>query len=123
MHVNFDPNSPAEAEVLFNDFLKLDIRIGEVINIEGFPEARTPSYKVWLDFGCGVGVKKSSAQITDHYKKEELVGRKLLAVINFPKRQIAGFLSEALVLGLADKDGKIVLLNTDQEVPKGSRLL
>lgn len=123
MHINFNPNSPAETEVLFNDFLKLDIRIGRVTEVKDFPKAKNSSYKVWLDFGSGIGIKKSSAQITDHYKKEDLVGRQLLAVVNFPKRQIADFTSEVLILGLADESGKIILLRADKKVSLGSRLL
>ena len=111
------------AEISFEDFLKVDIRTGEVIRAESFPEARKPAIKLWVDFGEELGVKKSSAQITVHYTPEELVGRTVMAVVNFPPRQIGPFMSEILVLGYEDTDGAIVLAAPDHAVPKGSRLM
>ncbi|MDR5659317.1 tRNA-binding protein [Serpentinicella sp. ANB-PHB4] len=102
----------------FND---LDIRVGEVIQAEDFPEARNPSYKLYIDFGGFIGIKKSSAQITELYNKEQLLGRQVLAVINFPPRQIANFISEVLVLGVYTKDG-VALIQPDQKVTKGDKL-
>jgi tRNA-binding protein len=104
------------------DFLKLDIRVGTVVRAEPFPEARKPAIKLWVDFGPELGERKSSAQITVHYKPEELVGRQVLAVVNFPPRQIGPIRSEILVLGVSDADGAIVLLGPDQPVPDGSRM-
>ncbi|MBC76359.1 MAG: tRNA-binding protein [Halobacteriovoraceae bacterium] len=123
MHLNIDPSSPAGDEISFNQFLAVDIRVGEVLEVENFPEARKPSYKLKIDFGKGVGVKKSSAQITSHYSRESLVGKKVLAVVNFPPRQIGKFMSEVLVMGLADENNDIVLMSPDREVPNGARLL
>ncbi|WP_298301178.1 tRNA-binding protein [uncultured Erythrobacter sp.] len=111
------------ADISFDDFLKVDIRAGEVVKAEPFPEARKPAIKLWVDFGEELGVKKSSAQITDHYTPEGLVGRTIMAVVNFPPRQIGPFMSEILVLGFEDADGAIVLAAPDQSVPKGSRLI
>lgn len=111
------------AEITFDDFLKVDIRTGEVIKAEPFPEARKPAIKLWVDFGDTLGVKKSSAQITVHYTPEELLGRTVMAVVNFPPRQIGPFMSEVLVLGFEDVDGAIVLAAPDHNVPKGSRLM
>jgi len=103
------------------DFLKLDIRVGEIIKSEEFKEARKPAYKVWVDFGCEIGIKQSSAQITEKYKLDELVGKTVLGVVNFPKRQIANFMSEVLVLGVYTKDG-VVLIAPDKNVNKGDKL-
>ena len=107
--------------------LKIDVSeytlADEVIEVKDFPEARKPSYKLKIDFGEGVGIKKSSAQITTHYSIESLIGRKVLAVVNFPPRQIGKFMSEVLVMGLADENENIVLFNLDKEVPNGARLL
>ncbi|HEY8418273.1 MAG TPA: tRNA-binding protein [Limnochordales bacterium] len=100
------------------DFQKLDIRVGRVVDVRDFPEARKPAYRLWIDFG-ELGVKRSSAQITDLYKKEDLVGRLVVAVVNFPPKQIATFMSEVLVLGALDKLG-VVLLAPDREVPPGT---
>ena len=122
MHLDFDPSSLPSENIEFNQFLKVDMRIGEIIEVEDFPEARKPSYKLRIDFGVGVGVKKSSAQITKHYSKENLLGKKVLAVVNFPPRQIGKFMSEVLVLGMPDPNGEVVLVGPDQTVPLGGRL-
>jgi len=105
-----------------DDFLKVDIRVGTVLRAEPFPEARKPAYKLWVDYGPEIGEKKSSAQITAHYTPEELVGRQVLGVVNFPPRQIGPFMSEALVLGLHDEAGKVVLIGPDQPVPDGEKM-
>ena len=109
-------------DIDFTDFLKVDIRVGTVVDAQEFPEARQPAYKLWVDFGDVIGIKKSSAQITEHYTIEGLMGRKVAAVVNFPPRQIGPFMSEILVLGFPDTEGKIVLFAPDTEVPDGSRL-
>ena len=106
----------------FDDFLKVDIRVGEIVKAEPYPEARKPAIKLWVDFGDEIGVKKSSAQITVHYSVETLPGRKVLGVVNFPPRQIGKFMSEVLVLGVPDKDGEVVLLCPDKDVPIGGRM-
>ena len=114
---------PAPApQIAFDDFLKVDVRLGRVVKAEPFPEARKPAYKLTIDFGPTIGVKKSSAQITDLYTLEELVGRKVMAVVNFPPRQIGPVRSEVLVLGFPDAEGRIVLAAPDSEVPDGARL-
>lgn len=110
------------ADLDFDTFLKTDIRVGRVIRAEPYPEARNPSIKLWVDFGAEIGEKKTSAQITVHYSPEELVGRMVMGVINFPPRQIGKFMSEFLVLGVPDADGGIVLLAPDQDVPVGGRM-
>jgi len=110
------------AEISFDDFMKVDIRCGKVLRAEPFPEARKPAIKMWIDFGPEIGEKKTSAQVTAHYAPETLVGKQVLAVVNFPPRQIGPFMSEVLVLGLADANGDIVLLTPDQEVPIGGRM-
>ncbi|MEL6120696.1 MAG: tRNA-binding protein [Pseudomonadota bacterium] len=109
-------------EIGFDDFLKVDIRVGKIVRAEPFPEARKPAYKLWVDFGAEIGERKSSAQITAHYTPETLIGRQVMAVVNFPPRQIGPVRSEILVLGVSDADGGIVLLAPDQEVPLGSRM-
>ena len=110
------------AEIDFDDFMKVDIRVGKVVRAEPYPEARKPAIKLRVDFGGEIGVKKSSAQITDHYAPEDLVGRKVMAVVNFPPRQIGKFMSEVLVLGAPDADGEVVLLRPDLDVPIGGRM-
>lgn len=105
----------------FDDFLKLDIRVGEIIKAENFDKARKPAYKLWLDFGEEIGVKKSSAQITECYEREDLIGKQVLGVVNFPPRQIADFMSEVLVLGVYAEQG-VVLIKPDEFVKKGDRL-
>jgi tRNA-binding protein len=109
-------------EIAFDDFLKVDIRAGRVVRAEPFPEARKPAIKLWIDFGAGIGERRSSAQITAHYAPEALVGRTVLAVVNFPPRRIGPFVSEVLVLGLSDEAGDIVLAVPDRAVPAGARL-
>jgi tRNA-binding protein len=109
-------------EIGFDDFLKVDIRVGTVVRAEPFPEARKPAIKLWVDFGGELGVRKSSAQITAHYLPEDLIGRQVMAVVNFPARQIGPMRSEILVLGLPDGRGEIVLIAPDQAVPIGGRM-
>ena len=106
----------------FDDFLKVDIRCGVITRAEPYPEARKPAIKLWVNFGPELGEKKSSAQITRHYSPETLPGRQVLAVVNFPPRQIGKFMSEVLVLGVPDADGEVVLLTPDKDVPIGGRM-
>ncbi len=110
------------SEITFDDFMKVDIRVGVITRAEPFPEARKPAIKLWIDFGEELGEKKSSAQITKHYDVETLVGRKVMAVVNFPPRQIGPVMSEVLVLGVPDQDNEVVLLKPDLDVPTGGRL-
>lgn len=108
--------------ITFDDFLRVDIRVGTITRAEPFPEARKPAIKLWVDFGGDLGEKRSSAQITRHYAPETLVGRKVLAVVNFPPRQIGKVMSEVLVLGVPDEAGEVVLIRPDFDVPDGGRL-
>jgi tRNA-binding protein len=110
------------APITYDDFLKVDIRVGTVTRAEPFPEARKPAIKLWVDYGEEIGVRKSSAQITAHYTPEALVGRQVLGVVNFPPRQIGPFMSEALVLGLHDPGGAVVLIGPDHPVPNGEKM-
>lgn len=107
--------------ISFDEFAAVDVRVGEVTRAEPFPKARNPAYKLWIDFG-ELGVRKSSAQITTLYEAEALVGRQVMAVVNFPPRQIADFMSQVLVLGVPDESGNVVLVTPDKDVPLGGRL-
>jgi tRNA-binding protein len=122
MHAIHDLNAPAGPLISFDAFLAVDIRIGTVVAAESFPEAHKPAFKLVIDFGAVIGRKKSSAQITERYTPDSLLGRQVAAVVNFPPRQIGKFMSEVLTLGFADAEGAVVLLQPDQPVPNGSRL-
>ncbi len=110
------------AEITLDDFMNVDIRVGTIVEAVNFPEARKPAYKLRIDFGEEIGIKRSSAQITDHYTPETLIGRRVMAVVNFPPRQIGPFMSEVLTLGVSDAEGAIVLIAPDSDVPNGGRL-
>jgi tRNA-binding protein len=110
------------AQIAFDDFMKVDVRVGQVLAVDPFPEARKPAWKLTIDFGPDIGVKKSSAQITVHYTRDQLLGRKVAAVVNFPPRQIGPFMSEVLTLGFPDAAGEVVLVGVDRDVPLGGRL-
>jgi tRNA-binding protein len=109
-------------EISWNDFEKVELRVGTITEVKDFPEARKPAYKLTIDFGKEIGIKKSSAQITDHYIKKALLGKQVLAVVNFPTKQIGPFMSECLVTGLPDSNGKVILVSPDQKVKNGERL-
>ena len=110
------------SEISFDDFMAVDVRVGEIVRAEPFPEARKPAYKLWVNFGDEIGEKKSSAQITVHYSLSELVGKRVMAVVNFQPRQIGPVKSEVLVLGVPDENGSVVLIAPDSDVPLGARL-
>ncbi len=110
------------AEISFDDFLKVDVRVGTVVRAEPYPEARRPAIKMWIDFGPDIGERKTSAQVTVHYTPETLIGTQVMGVVNFPPRQIGPFMSEVLVLGVPDEDGAIVLMRPTQPTPNGGRL-
>ncbi|TXG85449.1 MAG: tRNA-binding protein [Sphingomonadales bacterium] len=122
MHVVIGPDAPQAALIDFEHFLAVDIRVGTVVACDPFPQARKPAYKLTLDFGPLLGVRRSSAQITDNYAPEDLIGRQVAAVVNFPPRQIGPFVSDVLTLGFPDADGRIVLIHPERPVPDGSRL-
>lgn len=108
--------------ITYDDFVKVDIRVGRITRVEPFPEARKPAFKLWVDFGPEIGERRSSAQITAHYTPETLLGRQVLGVVNFPPRQIGPVMSEVLVLGLPDENGEVVLIGPGHEVPLGGKL-
>jgi tRNA-binding protein len=122
MHLVPQADAPAAETIGFDDWLKVDIRIGTIVAAESFPEARKPAYKLTIDFGGAIGRKRSSAQITEHYSLEELVGRQVAAVVNFPPRQIGPVRSEVLTLGFPDANGRVVLIGPSEHVPDGGRL-
>lgn len=122
MHLAHAPEAPAAETITFDDFLKVDIRIGTIVEAEPFPEARKPSYRLKIDFGPAIGIKKSSAQIAANHALGELPGRQVAAVVNFPPRQIGPVMSEVLTLGFADGKGEVVLFAPDVPVPNGARL-
>lgn len=122
MHLLHSPDAPIADAITFEDFLKVDIRIGTIVEAEDFPEARKPSLKLRIDFGPAIGVKKSCAQIAALYAPEELIGRQVAAVVNFPPRQIGKVISEVLTIGFADEQDRVVLFSPDKPVPNGARL-
>jgi len=122
MHLLHDPAAPPMPQISFDQFLAVDIRVGTIIAAEPFPQARKPALKLTVDFGAGLGTRKSSAQITQNYQPAALIGRQVAAVVNFPPRQIGKVISEVLVLGFPDEHGNVVLLAPDHRVPNGARL-
>ncbi|HEX5848819.1 MAG TPA: tRNA-binding protein [Rubrobacter sp.] len=110
------------AEITWEDFEKVDVRVGKVISVEPFPEAKKPAMKLEVDFGGSIGTRRTSAQITTHYQPEDLIGRQVVAGVNFPPKRIAGFKSEVLVLGVPHEDGEVVLLSPDFDVPLGGKI-
>ena len=122
MHVTHDPAAGAAPQIAFDQFLAVDIRVGTIVEALPFPEARKPAFKLRIDFGPAIGIKRSSAQITEHYTPDALVGTQVAAVVNFPARQIGPVLSEVLTLGFPDSEGKVVLVRPSKSVPDGGRL-
>lgn len=122
MHLEHDPAAPAGPEIDFDDFLRVDVRVGTVIAAEAYEGARKPSLKLSIDFGPGIGVRRSVGQVAALYRPEDLVGRQVAGVVNFPARQIGKAMSEALTLGFSDEHGRVVLFSPDRPVPDGSRL-
>ena len=122
MHVTHDAAAPAAATIGFDDWLKVDVRVGTIVAVDPFPEARKPAFKLRIDFGPAIGIKRSSVQITENHALDDLVGRQVAAVVNFPPRQIGPFISEVLTLGFPDADGKVVLIAPSRPVPDGGRL-
>jgi tRNA-binding protein len=119
---SMDQANSAPSQIAFDDFLKVDIRVGRIVAAEPFPQARKPAFKLTIDFGPEIGTKRSSAQITVNHSVEELVGSQVLAVVNFPPRQIGPFISEVLTLGVPDDNGDVMLIRPDRDVPVGGRL-
>jgi|SRR5512143_2607702 tRNA-binding protein len=117
-----DAQAPAASQITFDDFLKVDVRVGTIVDVREFPEARKPAFKLTIDFGPEIGRKHSSAQITIHYSRDTLMGRQVVGVVNFPPRQIGPFMSEVLTVGFADEAGQVVLISPDLPVPNGARL-
>ena len=115
-------SEPISPEITYDDFRKVDVRVGTIVAAEPFPEARKPAYKLTVDFGPAIGTRRTSAQITKHYKLDVLIGRQVAAVVNFPKKQIGKFMSEVLVLGFPDDAGEVVMIRPDLGVPNGGRL-
>ncbi len=109
-------------DLTWNEFERVEMRVGTILEVKDFPEARKPAYQLTIDFGIGIGIRKSSAQITKHYKKEDLLDRQIIAVVNFPKKQIGNFMSECLVLGAVESDGGVVLLQPGLKVENGRRI-
>jgi tRNA-binding protein len=122
MHMTHDPDSPPAPRIAFDDFLAVDIRVGTIVAAHPFPEARRPAYILEIDFGPALGRKRSSARITEHYALDDLPGRQVAAVVNFPPRQIGPMRSEVLTLGFPDPEGKVVLVQPSAPVPDGGRL-
>jgi tRNA-binding protein len=122
MHRVPEAGAPAAPQITFDQFLTVDIRVGTIVAVEPFPEARKPAFKLTIDFGEAIGTKRSSAQITQLYEAAQLIGRQVAAVVNFPPRQIGKFMSEVLTLGFPDEHGDVVLIAPDQKVPNGGRL-
>jgi tRNA-binding protein len=116
------PMNREPAQLSYSDFEKVDIRVGRIVQVEDFPEARKPAFKLRIDFGDAIGVKRSSAQVTKYYRKEELLNRLVVAVVNFPPKQIGPFMSEVLTLGVPDGEGSVVLLTPERDVPLGGRM-